>query len=464
MAREGRRPRGGAEERGRAIRDDELPVVSCDVLVVGGGAAGIAAAISAARSGAATMLVERYGFLGGLATTALVGAFCGLYTTGPRKRPVVAGVCGDLIRRLRSVGGADDKRTSGVDSRLAAINYDPELLKLVSEQMALEAGVRLLYHTLVVDVLWKTPGTVLEGVVVENKSGRSAIRAGTIVDTSGDADVAAKAGAEFEYGDGQGGAQAMTTVFRVDNVVSGPALQDAIRGLRAHLVAARDSGRYQFSRVDPVVFPALPEGVVSLNLVSVRGLKAIDAADLTAAEIEGRRQAFEYLRALRDLVPGFENARLTQLSPQIGVRETRRILGEYVLTGEEVVAGTKFADGIGLGAWPVEVHNPETGRIDWRYIDKEDDYYSIPFSCLVPKRLENLLVAGRCASTAHVAQASTRVIPQAMAMGEAAGVAAGLALESGRALRAVPVAEVQAELKKRGALLGLPEAHPASEE
>ena len=410
------------------------------------------------------MLVERYGFLGGLATTALVGAFCGLYTTGPQKRPVVAGICGDLIGRLRSVGGADEKRTSGIDSRLAAVNYDPELFKFVSERMALEAGVRLLYHTLVVDVLWETPGTGLKGVLVENKSGRSAILAPLIVDTSGDADVAARAGVEFEYGDGRGGAQAMTTVIRVDNVVTGPPLHEAIRGLRERLVAARDSGGYGFSRVDPVVFPALPEGVVSVNLVSVRGLKATDAADLTAAEIEGRRQAFEYLRALRDLVPGFENARLIALSPQIGVRETRRILGEYVLTGEDVVAGTKFVDGIGLGAWPVEVHNPETGRIDWRYIAKEDECYSIPFSCLVPKQLENLLVAGRCASTAHVAQASTRVIPQAMAMGEAAGVATYLALASDRGLRSVPVTEVQAELKKRGALLELPALNPADEE
>jgi glycine/D-amino acid oxidase-like deaminating enzyme len=447
------------------MRDQELPTSACcDVLVVGGGVAGIAAAIAAARSGAATILVERYGFLGGLATTALVGAFCGLYTTGPRKRPVVAGVCADLITRLRSIGGADEKRTSGIDPRLAAVNYDPELFKLVAERMAEEAGVGLLYHTLVADVLWETPGTGLSGVVVENKSGRSAILARMVIDASGDADVAARAGVEFEYGDGEGGAQAMTTVFRVDNVVSGPALQEAIRGIREHLVTARDSGLYQFSRVDPVVFPGLPEGVVSVNLVSVRGLKATDAADLTAAEVEGRRQAFEYLRALRDLVPGFEKARLIALSPQIGVRETRRILGEYVLTGEEVVAGTKFADGIGLGAWPVEVHNPETGRIDWRYIDKEDDCYSIPFPCLLPKRLENLLVAGRCASTAHVAQASTRVIPQAMAMGEAAGVATSLALDSGCCLRTLPVAEVQAELKRRGALLELPTPDPANEE
>ncbi|MCL5734176.1 MAG: FAD-dependent oxidoreductase [Actinobacteria bacterium] len=439
------------------MQGHKLPLsATCDVLVVGGGAAGIAAAIAAARSGAETMLVERYGFLGGLATTALVGAFCGLFTTGPKKHPIVAGVCDELITRLRNVGGAEEKRTSGIDSRLAAVSYDPELFKFVAEQMALEAGVKLLYHTLVVDVLWETPGAVLKGVIVENKSGRSAILGHMIIDTSGDADVAARAEVDFENGDGQGGAQAMTSVFKVNNVVSGSALEEAIRSMRAHLVAAQKSRRYEFNRVDPVVFPSLPKGTVSVNLVSVRGLKATDAGELSAAEIEGRRQVFEYLRALRDFVPGFENAQLVALSPQIGVRETRRILGEYVLTGEDVVSGTKFEDGIGLGAWPVEVHNPETGRIEWRYIDREDEFYSIPFSCLVPKRLENLLVAGRCASTAHVAQASTRVMAQALAMGEAAGAAMGLAFGSGRTVRALPTAELQAELKKRGVLLELP--------
>jgi len=434
-----------------------LPVSgTCDVLVVGGGSAGIAAAVAAARSGADTLLIERYGFLGGLATTALVGAFCGLYTTGPRKHLLVAGACRELIDRLDAMGGTEGKRTSEIDTRLAAVSYDPELFKFAAERMALEAGVRILYHTLVADVLWDKPGERLDGVVVENKSGRSIIQASMIIDTSGDADVAAKAGVEFEYGDGQGGSQAMTTVFKVDRVPVGRALEETLRNLRGHLIAAKESGRYAFNRVDPVVFPSLPEGTVSVNLVSVRGLNATDAAELSAAEIEGRRQVLEYLRALRDFVPGFEKARLVAISPQIGIRETRRILGEYVLTGEDVVTAAKFQDRIALGAWPVEMHNPETGRIEWRWVEREDDYYSIPFACLLPRRVENLLVAGRCASSTHEAQASTRVIAQAMAMGEAAGVGGSLALSSGRALRAVPVAEIQAELVGRGALLEVP--------
>ncbi len=262
-------------------------------------------------------------------------------------------------------------------------------------------------------------------------------------------------GVDFEYGDGHGGAQAMTTVFKVNQVEPGERTEQGIRDMRRHLTEAKESGRYQFVRTDPVVFRSLPAGTVSLNLVSVRGLNATDAADLSAAEIEGRRQVLEYFRAIREYVPGFEQAQLVAVSPQIGVRETRRVTGDYVLTEDDVIVGRKFPDGIGLGAWPVEVHNPETGRIDWRYVDKPDECYSIPLPCLLPKGLENLMVVGRCASTTHIAQASTRVIAQAWAMGEAAGVTTGKALTSGVPVRAVPVGDIQAELERRGALLEL---------
>lgn len=437
-----------------STQDSQLRVGrTCDVVVVGGGAAGIAAAIAAARSGADTLVVERYGFLGGMATTALVGAFCGLFTTGPQKIPVVAGITDELLSRLRAMDGATEKRTSTLDPRIASVGYDPELFKFVAERMALEAGVHLLFHTMVVDPLWEIPGTKLRGVVVENKSGRSAIHARVIIDASGDGDVAARAGVAFEYGDGLGGAQALTTIFRVTNVGAGAQDDECLRGLRSHLVAAKETGRYDFMRVDPVVFHALPRGTVSLNVTSIPGLDATDAEDLSAAEIEGRRQVFEYLRALHDLAPGFETARLSAIAPQVGVRESRRIVGDYVLTGEDVLQGAKFEDGITRGAWPVEIHNPETRRIDWHYIERDDDHYSIPLRCLLPRELDDLLVVGRCASTSHVAQASTRVVAQALGMGEAAGVAAALALDSDRRVRDVSANEVRARLEARGALV-----------
>ncbi|MCX8032548.1 MAG: FAD-dependent oxidoreductase [Thermoleophilia bacterium] len=426
-----------------------------DIVVAGGGTAGLAAAVAAARCGVRTLLVERYGFLGGLATTALVGAFCGLYTTGPQKKQVVHGLVDELMHRLRQLDGLTEKRVSQIDSRLAAVSYDPELFKFAAEQMALESGVDLLFHTFIADVIWDQPGSRLGGVVVVNKSGQQSLKASIIIDATGDADVAALAGVPFEYGDGQGGGQAMTTVFKLGNVESGRKTEEAIQEMRCYLAAAKESGRYRFERIDPVVFPSLPPGTISVNLVSVRGLNATSARDLTAAEIEGRRQVLEYYRAIRDWVPGFGQARLIAVAPQIGVRETRRILGQYVLTEEDVIGGAKFEDGITLGAWPVEIHDPKTAQIRWQYLAKEDDYYSIPFRCLCPQDIDNLLVVGRCASTSHVAHASTRVIAQAMGMGEAAGVAAGLALASGLNPTMVPITKLRAELIERGAVLEL---------
>ncbi len=431
-----------------------LPTTAeCDVLVVGGGAAGIAAAIASARSGARTVLLERYGFLGGMATTALVGAFCGLYTTGEQKEQVVRGILQEFLERLRRLGGLSDKRNSGVDPRIAAHSYDPELFKYVAEQMVLEADVELQLHTLVVDHVWEEPESQLRSVVVENKSGRSAVLAKQFIDASGDADVAARAGVPFELGDGAGGGQALTTIFRLTNVGLDGEIEPYLRGLGEQLRRAKATGRYRFERVDPVVFPALPVGTVSVNVTSIPGLDATKAADLTAAEIEGRRQVFEYLRALREFVPGFAAARLMAIAPQVGVRETRRVKGEYVLSDKDVLGGAKPEDGIALGAWPVEIHNPETKRVDWRFLDKDNDCYAIPFRCLVPRGLDNLLVAGRCASTTHVAQASTRVMAQAFAMGEAAGVATGLALSSGTLLRRLAAADIRRELEARGAIV-----------
>lgn len=424
-----------------------------DVVVVGGGAAGIAASIAAAREGARTLLIERYGFLGGMGTAGMVGSFCGFFTTGRQKKMIVGGIASTLLERLKARQGVSEKGVSKVDPRIASLRFNPEVFKVAAEQLAVEQHVDLLYHTLVVDVAWEQRGRRLAGVIVENKSGRSALRAKVIIDASGDGDAAARAGAPFEYGDGKGGAQALTTIFRLLNVEQEKLKDLTMTKVKEILGEAKKTGRYSFFRVDGIINPALPAGMVTINISSIPDLCAIDAFDLTHAEMEGRRQAYEYVSAFREYLPGFERAEICTFPTQVGVRETRRIIGEYVLQEEDVLKGRKFDDGIALGAWPVEIHDPVTRGVKWGFIEEEDDFYSIPVRCLIPKKIENLLVAGRCVSASHVAQASTRVIAPAFALGEAAGTLAARSAGAKTNVRNVPVKIVQKALREHGAVI-----------
>ena len=389
-----------------------------DVLVVGAGSAGSTAAVAAARTGANTLLVDRFGFLGGT-STAVLDTFYAFYTPGSQPQKVVSGIPDDVVGRLKEGGMAFERpNTYGAGT---GITYDPETLKRVWDELTAEAGVRVLLHSFVFGV--ETEDGRVTSVDVATKGGVRRIRARVVVDASGDADVCALAGAPFEApGDD---VQSLSTVFRVAGVDVARAEAVPKQELWALMREARDSGEYALTRIEGSIHRTPHEGVMMALMTRVRSVDATDVEQLSAAEREGRRQAHEYFRFLLERVPGYERAVLVSTSPAIGVRESRRIVGEHVLTADEILAATRFDDQIARCGAPIEDHHAGDDT-RWLYL-ADGATYGIPFRCLQPQRLDNVLVAGRCFSATHDAHASARSMGTCMAMGQAAGTAAALA-------------------------------------
>lgn len=393
------------------------------MLVVGAGSAGSTAAIAAARTGARTMLIDRHGFLGGT-STAVLDTFYAFYTPGNEPRKVVSGIPDEVVARLSERGMAFERpNTYGAGT---GITYDPESLKRVWDELVGESGVRLLLHGFVVGV--ENEDGRVAAVEVATKSGLRRIAASRIVDASGDADVCALAGAPYEA-PGKN-VQSLSTVFRVANVDVARAESLPKQDLWRLMREARDSGDYALTRIEGSIHRTPHEGVMMALMTRVRNVDATDADALTAAELEGRRQAHEYFRFLRERVPGYERSVLLSTSPAIGVRESRRIVGEHVLTAEEILAATRFDDQVARCGAPIEEHHAGDDT-RWVYLE-EGATYGIPYRSLQPQGLDNVLVAGRCFSATHDAHASARSMGTCMAMGQAAGTAAALAEEPKR--------------------------------
>lgn len=427
--------------------EKQIPVVrQVDVLVAGGGSAGVAAAIAAARRGMKTLIVEQYGSLGGTGTNALVTPLMGIGVPGPYE---ASGIGSEIYNMASEMG---------VGNGL----YEPENIKLVFQRLALNAGVEVMYHTLICDVL-KDRSTVT-GVIIENKDGRSAILAKRVIDCTGNGDVCFRAGVPYESGNPENGKnQAISLRYMVAGADE-QRISDFFESLDPHFPNLATDGRLHTAfmwvnehrwAIAPVIRKAYEAGDLEYTdgiywqVTSIPGFpgclafnnpgiyehnNGACAGDLTRAQLLGRETIHRQMKFYRKYIPGFEKAYLVQVAPMVGVRESRRIRGRYYLTLEDVFHYRKFPDSLVKNNYPVDVHSATNEEEFVHYSDvsipEEEKYYEIPYGCIVPEKVDNLLMAGRCVSCDFFAQSSMRIIPICHALGEAAGIAAALSIQA----------------------------------
>ena len=426
-----------------------------DVIVLGGGVSGCMAAFAAAKQGATTLLVEQYGFLGGSLTNAGVGP---MMTFHAGNRQVVTGLPQELVARMAAkqgcVGHIED--TTGYASSVTP--FDAETMKLTLDEMAQEFGVDILFHATLTGT--QKENNTLQSVSVQTKNGTLELQGSVFIDATGDGALAFTAGAEVRQGrDLDGLCQPMTTNMKVSGV-NIEALKEEIRknqgnfnvkdlssmdrsprlsmaGFYKEFNRAKADGLLHTEREDVLLFETVNPGEVIVNTTRIVKLNPVDPWDLSRAEREGRKQAHELIKFFRKSCIGFEDAILVSTGVQIGVRESRRVVGDYVLTQEDLLQSRYFDDTVALGGYPIDIHNPTGAKTETTHL-KPGQYYFIPLRSLLVKDFENLMVCGRCMSATHEAGAAIRVTPIAMGVGQAAGTAAGLA-----AAKAVPVRNLE---------------------
>lgn len=441
-------------------RIDARPVETAqvDVLVVGGGAAGVACAVTARQYGLRVLLAERYGFCGGGAVAGLSGTVCGMYEaseTGGRPRQVVFGFLDRFVAAMKQSGGLGPPLKYG---KTYTHVHDPLVWREVADAMLAEAGVQVVLHATAMRALTEG-GERVDGAVLWTKQGPLEVRACVTVDASGDADVAAMAGLPTFVGD-NGRVQNPTMIFRLLGVdvprflarhgpdtIMGPDVTHAIQ-------AAQASGKYHLPRSKVWLFPTTRPGELLCNCTRVIGadgreLDPLLSRDFTDAEIEGRKQVREYARFLRDHVAGCERSFVNDTGVQVGVRQSRQVDGMRKLRNADILAGSKFEDGIARSPWPIELHAGSKPRVEWLL----DDYYEVPYGCFVPSRGEGLLIAGRCLSAEHEAVASARVTAQCFSYGHAIGHAASICARQGIEPRSLRGADLRDVLNRDGAQL-----------
>jgi hypothetical protein len=437
-----------------------------DVLVVGGGPAGITSALAAAEDGLKVGLIESRSFLGGNMTIGLPV----LGFLGQKGNQIIQGLPQKFVDRLKARNGASEHRPCPLHMGITLV--EPEAVKTVALEMVLEAGVDVTFYTVCAGVIMD--GETIRGVITESKNGREAVLGKVVIDCTGDADVAFRAGVPCEKGNAQGGMQPPTLMFCMAGVDTeklrmsianqprtyltdfipaeyfGQNNQFIVVGLRELIAKARTERNLDIPNERTIIITGLREGEAWLNMTRVAGVDGTDARSLSMGEIKARAQIDGIHTYLKSYVPGFEKSYFARTAPFLGIRETRRIIGEYVMTQEDVLGCRKFEDGIAVASYPIDIHRPgdEGCTLIWC-----GDCYDIPYRSLVPKGVKNLLVAGRCISTTHEAMGAIRVMATCMAMGEAAGRAAKLAVRSNRPPAEVDVRQLRRELVERGAYL-----------
>ena len=428
-----------------------------EVVVIGGGPAGITAAASAAAAGRSTVLIERYGYLGGAGTAGGLSTFCGLHANvHGEHRQVIHGLADDLLARIAAMDGLSEPHLS-LGNRIQAQAYDISAYKIAADDLVGAAGATLLYHAMVTGISMAADNKI-DAVFVESKSGRHAIRGQVFIDCSGDADIAAWSGAPFEKGSAAEDMLFPSLMFRINGV-------DVERAGRAGDVLARQmdeaeaAGTHKFPRKRPIVRPQRHpiEWRANMSQLANPDGTPVDGTDvwqLSYGEVTGRKQVRDAFEFIRDVTPGFERSYIVDIAPQVGIRETRRIVGAYQLSQDDILDCADFADSIGVNGWPVEAHVTGDVNIVFPRGDNPRGFNQLPFRMIMPQVVDNLYVAGRCASMTHGGQSAARVSGPCFAMGQAAGTAADLALKAGIACRDVDYGQLRERLVGDGAYLG----------
>lgn len=430
-----------------------------DVLVVGGGAAGLAAAVTAARQKMKVLLVERYGFCGGGAVAGLSGTICGMYEASDSHsalpKQVVHGFLDTFVEAMEARGGLTPPLRYG---KTFTRVHDPLMWRETADALLLDAGVEVLYHTVATGALVEG-GERVEGARLFTKEGPVEAFAGVTIDATGDADLVAMAGLPSFIGQ-DGRVQNPTMIFRLQGVDVGcfterygtdtimpPEISDIIK-------AANASNDYRLPRSKIWLFPTSRPGELLCNCTRILGrdgrdLNPLSADDFSEAEIEGRRQARAYAKLFREKLVGCEASFVNDTGVQVGVRQTRQAKGRSMLRNADILAGAKFADGIARSPWPIELHSGATPRVEWLL----NDVYEIPYGCFVPERGRGLMFAGRCLSAEHEAVASARVTAQCFSYGHAVGHAAAMAIRNRLDPAAIQGTELRQVLNRDGARL-----------